>query len=410
MSAKRLPPIWLTAFTNAPLGISGAVGLLVTPQLLAAQHVPEPQIAQITGLALVPGFCAFLLAPILDVRLSRRTYAVLFAIVSGIFTGLALMAMDHLAVVGWLLFAAFFAAQLSVSAAGGWLTSLVAKEDESKLGAWFVVGNIGGFGITSILGILLMRALPVWAGAAILGVLVALPMAVVPLFPAPGPDRRLARESFGQFSRDLLALVRRPQVLLSLVLFGLPAASFALTNTLGGLGRDYGASEQFVALMGGAGVVVAGVFGSLLVPVLAKRTPPLPLYLAIGAVGGLFTLSLIVLPRTPATYTLAMVGQNVFQSAAFATANFVMFRTIGKENPFAATQYALMLASQGLPLSYMQVLDGHAYGHGGTSAMYLMDGGLGVLACAALAVLLRFTWSLVTETQPVTLSAEAGPP
>ncbi|THD80497.1 MAG: MFS transporter [Phenylobacterium sp.] len=388
MASKPRLPIWLMGLTNSPLGISGAVALLITPQLLAAQHVPEQQIAQITGLALVPGFCAFLVAPILDVRLSRRTYTVLFSALTGIFTFLALLEIGNLAVLGWLLFAVIFAAQLSVSAAGGWLTSLVPKEDESKLGAWFVVGNIGGFGITSIIGIILLRALPYAVGAAILGVLVVLPATVCAFLPAPGPDRRLAKESFGQFSADLLRLVRQPSVLMSLVLFGVPAASFALTNTLGGLGRDYGASERFVALIGGAGVTIAGVFGSLIVPPLAKRAPPRALYLAIGAVGALFTLALIVLPRTPAFYTLAMVGENIGQSAAFATANFVMFRAIGKDNPFAATQYALMLAAQSLPLSYMQVLDGRAYGASGLPGAYLMDGGLGLLACAALVVLL----------------------
>ena len=388
MTEKPRLPIWLMGLTNSPLGISGAVVLLITPQLLAAQHVPEPQIAQITGLALVPGFCAFLVAPILDVRLSRRSYTVLFSALTGLFTFLALLEIGNLAVLGWLLFAVIFAAQLSVSAAGGWLTSLVPKEDESKLGAWFVVGNIGGFGITSIIGIILLRDLPFALGAAILGVLVVAPVAVCGFLPAPGPDRRLAKESFGQFAADLLRLVRQPSVLMSLVLFGVPAAAFALTNTLGGLGRDYGASERFVALIGGAGVTIAGVFGSLIVPPLAKRAPPRTLYLAIGAAGALFTLVLIVLPKTPVTFTLAMVGENIGQSAAFATANFVMFRAIGKDNPFAATQYALLLAAQSLPLSYMQVLDGHAYGAHGLMGMYLTDGGLGIAACAGLVAVL----------------------
>jgi MFS transporter, PAT family, beta-lactamase induction signal transducer AmpG len=83
-----------------------------------------------------------------------------------------------------------------------------------------------------------------------------------------------------------------------------------------------------------------------------------------------------------------MVGENVFQSAAFATANIVMFRAMGKDNPLAATQYALMLAAQGLPLTYMQVLDGRAYGWGGLAGSYLMDGGLGLAACALLGLVL----------------------
>lgn len=386
--AKAMPPVWLMGLGWAPLGISGAVALLIVPQLLAARHVSEPQIAQITALALVPGFCAFLVAPILDVRFSRRAYAALFAVLGGIFNFLALIEIGDLSLVGPLLFGALFSIQLSASAAGGWLGSLVPKESDNALGAWFIVANIGGFGLTSIIGVTLLRGLPYTLGAAILGALVAAPALAFPFIPAPGPDRRLAKESFGQFTADLFALARKPTVLLSLLLFGVPAASFALTNILGGLGRDFGASEQFVAFVGGAGVTVAGVFGSLMVPVVAARLAPRPLYLMIGAVGAAFTLALIPAPRTPATFTLAMVGENIFQSASFATANIVMFRAIGKDNPFAATQFALMAAAQGLPLSYMQVLDGRAYGAGGLAGSYLMDGGLGVAACALLALVL----------------------
>jgi PAT family beta-lactamase induction signal transducer AmpG len=66
----------------------------------------------------------------------------------------------------------------------------------------------------------------------------------------------------------------------------------------------------------------------------------------------------------------------------------VMFRAIGKDNPFAATQFALMLAAQFAPLSYMQALDGKAYGAGGLTAMFLTDAGLGLSACLLLAFVL----------------------
>ena len=59
---------------NLPFSISGTVLLITVPQLLAARHVPEPMIASITAFALIPGFAAFVVSPILDVRFSRRTY------------------------------------------------------------------------------------------------------------------------------------------------------------------------------------------------------------------------------------------------------------------------------------------------------------------------------------------------
>ena len=70
----RLLPIWLMGLVNLPFSISGTVLLITVPQLLAARHVPEPMIASITAFALIPGFAAFVVSPILDVRFSRRTY------------------------------------------------------------------------------------------------------------------------------------------------------------------------------------------------------------------------------------------------------------------------------------------------------------------------------------------------
>lgn len=387
MTAKPLPPIWLLASAYAPIGILGAVALLTFPQILAAQHVPEPVISHVTGLFLAPLFIAFLFSPVLDVWFRRRTYSAVFNLAAAAFTIAALLAHGDPNLVGVLLFLAGLSVNMSGNAVGGWLGSLVPREDDSRLGAGMIAYNVGSFGVTAIIGIGLFRALPYPLGPIALGGLVALPCLVLPFIPAPAPDSGLARESFGRFSIDVLSLLRQPAVLQALVLFGLPAATFALTNTLGGLGRDYAASEGFVALVGGVGVTVAGVAGSLLVPSLGKRLPPRPLYLAVGIAGALFTLSQIVMPKTPTSFLIALMGQNIFQAAAFALVNLVAFRAIGKDNPLAATTFALIYAAQGLPLTYMQVIDGHAYGAGGLTGLYLCDAGLGLAACLALSLM-----------------------
>lgn len=381
---KRLPPTWLLGLANLPVGVSGALALMAVPQLLSAEHVPEPRIAAITGLALVPGFCGFLLAPILDVRLSRRTYA-LIALALCMVLGLAsVLALRDLPLLGPLLFALIFAVAMYSASIAGWFGSLVAPDQEARLGAWFVVGNVGGFGVASLFITTLVRAQGPLLGGLGVSLMLLLPLLILPFVPAPGADRRLARESFGQLARDLAGLVRQSVVLRTLFLFSVPAASFALTNTLGGLGRDYGASERLVSLIAGIGVTGAGLLGCLIVPSLAERLPARGLYLAIGAAGAVFTLTMLLTPRTPAVFAVILVGQNVFQAAALATGNVIAFRGIGENSLFAATQFALYNAAMGLPISYMQVLDGHTYGAGGLRGMYLTDGGLGLLACAVL--------------------------
>jgi PAT family beta-lactamase induction signal transducer AmpG len=230
-----------------------------------------------------------------------------------------------------------------------------------------------------------------WAAAAVLGGLNLLPLLVFALVQPPVEERRRLGDSIAQFKRDLGALFREPRVLRRLLLFVLPCASFALTNTLGGLGADYGASEQLVAVIFGAGIVAAGLAGSLAVPLLTRRAAPVWVYIGVGASGALATLSNLVLPHTTGVFIWAAISQNVWQAAALALVSVIALRSIGKDNPLAATQFGLLMAAATGPITYMQWIDGHAYGAGKLTALYLTDGGLGMLACVAMAGL--FAWS-----------------
>ncbi|HZZ87522.1 MAG TPA: hypothetical protein VFE13_04215, partial [Caulobacteraceae bacterium] len=49
---RRLPPVWVMGLGFLPLAASGSLTLITTPTLLAANHVPEAQIASVTTIAL----------------------------------------------------------------------------------------------------------------------------------------------------------------------------------------------------------------------------------------------------------------------------------------------------------------------------------------------------------------------
>ena len=299
----------------------------------------------------------------------------MFGTAASLLATLGMLDLGDPASLAWVLLAAVSAAALYNIAIGGWLGDLLGDGAGAgdTLGAWFTVGNIGGFGIGAVANIALIRGLPAPFGAIGIGLLVALPLGMLPFIPAPDAGRRGARESFATLFRDIGRLVRRREVLRLLLLFCLPCASFALTNTLGGLGRVYGASEAFVAVLAGIGGTLAGVAGSLLVPPLARRLAPAPLYLAIGLIGAAFTAALILLPRTPGMFAVAMIGENVAQAAAFSVANAIIFGGIGRDNPLAATQFGLLSAAYSLPVTYMQAIDGGAYGRGGMAGMLATD-------------------------------------
>jgi len=376
-------------FCNMPVGLGGAVTLVTVPQLLAAKGVPESSIAWITAVSLIAGFANFLFAPMLDWRLSRRAYAVILAVLAGLLMLATLLFIDNLVLLGALALALTMATYLNQAAVGGWLSSVTAPRDKTVLGAWLQASNVAGFGVGAAVAILLLRNLPSPLGPVAVSLLELIPVPLYLWIPSRPADARLGHESFAAFMRDVLTLLRLPTVRWLLLFLTLPAASFALSNTLSGLGSDFGASEELVGAVSGIGVAVAGVFGAVLVPLLIRGVSPERAYLTIGAGGALLTLAEIVMPRTPLTFAIGMIGQNGIQAAAFSAVNVMILRSIGENNPLAATQFALLSAMTSLPLMYMQAVDGQAYGYGGLNSSFLTDALLSLTACAVLSLLLR---------------------
>ena len=392
--------------SNATIGLVGGFIVLPLPQMLAAQGVPEIKIAAVSAACFSPGFWVFLLGPLLDIRFTRRWYATLFAALAGLGLCLAVLMRGHLLILEVLVMTAYAASVLSSNALGGWLAGVIPEvaasegdnphHEGARLSAWTQVGLFLGNGLMAAVAAEGLRRLPLWAIAPLLGVLVILPAAVFPWIPVPeliSPDSakstlNLARDGFRQLFIELRVLLKRREVLLTLLLFTAPTGSFALTNQLGGVSQDFHASPAFVGRMGGAVLSLAGAAACLLLPLLARWIKSLPLYLLVGTVGSLFTLTLLLLPRNPATFAVAFLGENVVQALSFTAAVAICFATIGRNNPLAATQFSLLTSATVIPILYMGVLDGRIYGGHGLARMYLIDGGLSLAACALMAAIM----------------------
>jgi PAT family beta-lactamase induction signal transducer AmpG len=398
---RRLPPIWLMGLTNSLFGLMGGFTVVTVPEMLAAQGVPGGHIAVITAVSMSPAFWAFVLSPMLDVRFSRRTYAIAFGAMAAAAAGFTVFDHRNPLPVELVMVAGYVAASFYQGAVGGWTGSLISKQQDSELGMWFAVANTGASGFMILLaGGVVQRLSPTAAACIVAGGMMA-PMLLFFAIPAPGPDRRLARESFGRFWTEVASLVTRREVQIALVLFLLPCASFSLTNVLGGVGKDFGASENVVSLFAGAGAVAAGLLGSFLLHPLARRFALRPLYLGVGITGGMFTLSLLALPRAPWCFGLAITGENMFQALSFATGNAITFEVIGPGNPLAATLFTLLMAAANLPIFYMGIIDGHGYDWNGITGSFLADAGISIAVCALLG------WTLRSRLRAA--KAEEGP-
>lgn len=401
MPRRHRVPVQVMGLTNLSYGLYGGVVAFAIPQILDNRAVPEAAIASLTAVAFSPGFWAFLLSPVLDVRFSRRWYAMALAVIASLTLVVAFLNLDHLLLLETTLTVGFLAAYLYQSAVGGWLSSITGGEEEKSVSVWITIGNIGGFGVMAICCNLLVRHLSPLTVALLLGALILLPTLAFPFMQAPGPDRRLAGESFRQFFGDLLTLVKRREVLIAIVLFAAPAAAFSLTNFLGARGGDFHASPGFVGLVGGIGVSLGGVAGCLVFPVLSRLMPLRPLYLTIGLVGAFCTLGLTLLPHTPAAYAILLITENLFQAVAITTSMAVIFETIGRDNPLASTTFCFITSAYSMPISYMLYVDAFGFDRGGITGSLVADALTGILASALLGLMLL----RLTRREPHALTA-----
>jgi len=389
-------PIWLMALGWAPVGLGGAVTLMATPQILASLGVPGERIAALTAFALAPGFVAFLFGPLLDWRFRRKSYAIAFYLLGAFGLAMVLLSARNLAALAFWEFAAQLALTVGSSALGGWFSSLVPRRQAGGLGAWFTVWNLGMGGAAAMAAVPLIRATSLETGAVILGVWTAAPILLLLWLPCKAADGRLAQESVKAFAGDVAAILRSRLVLWTLLIFLSPAASFALVNIMGGLGGAFATPEQTVSLLLGTGGLVAGIFGSLAMPLVERWITPRYLYLWVGLAGAVLTLAAALLPHTPATFAFAVLAENLGQAAGFSVAYAIMLRTIGPDDPLAATQFALMNSAICLPLTYMQILDAEGLAQAGVAGGFFTDAAISASAC----LLLLFVFRTFRRTIP----------
>ena len=366
---------------NGTLGFASGIMNFVMPQLMASVHVPEPKIALITAIAISPNFWFVLFGPILDVRFSRRRYATLLAALSGTAAAVAVLSLHHLIVLQAAMVVCNASAALSASALGGWLSTIVPDEQKNPLSKWINIALVSGTGLIVGLGGELVRGLGIVPAAVLLGALVFLPASLFLLIPAPGPDGRLAGESFAQFNREILTLLKRREVVVVLLLFLSPCSSFVMPNLLGGLGADFHASARAVSFWGGVGAFIPGLLGCFIFPVIARRVRLRFFYLANGILGCLFTLSLVVMPHTTGTFAAALFGEYLFQAVAFSIQIGIVFEAIGADNPLAATTFSFLTAATNVPVTYVTLLDGRAYAKAGITGTLFVDAAIGIVTC-----------------------------
>jgi MFS family permease len=388
---RPIPPDFVTGMGTLTFGLVVGFSMTAMPFLLSKAGISLDRIAAVSATAMSPTFFTFLLTPIVDVGFTRRTYAFLLALATAASLGAALFLLspDRLPLFTALLFFAVLCAVLQNNAVNGWMTEFVPDERRGKVGGWQNAANLGGGAAGSMLVMSLARSLRIETVGILMTVIVLISCLFLLWFPRPAMPILRLTEIFGGTFRSVLRTSRQPNVLTGFLLFLLPAGSVALTNLFSGLGQDFAARPERVIWATGAGVALFSSVGALLGGYLADRVDRKTLYLCGGALAGLISVSLALLPHTETTLVAGVLAYNGIAGICYAAFSALSLELAGIGNPTAATQLGLFAASTNGAIVYMTWLDGQGYRLFGVRGLFLVDGLAGILASTGLIIFLR---------------------
>jgi MFS transporter, PAT family, beta-lactamase induction signal transducer AmpG len=402
---RQLPP-WAMGLAIAPLGFYFGFVSTAMPILLAAHGVTLGQIAKVSAWGFSPSFWAFLLCPILDVRFSKRAYALFFATIAALCLGACTLLTNNLTAFTVVLTGGCAAAVIFGNAHGGWMPDVIEDRHYSAVGGTSNIANLGAAGLFATLAVVLMRTLPPLAAAALLAFTVLAPTVMLFYIPLPAKPLRGAGEMFGSFFRDLYGVCRRPGCLLGLICFLSPTACFALTNLFSGMGADFQTPEKWVTALNGPGVAIVCSTGCLVGIWFCHRFLRRTVYVAAGFGGAAAALAMIWMPHTLVFFAIGLLAYNFFQGINYTAFTAFEFEIVGPGNPLASTQIALLTASANLPISYMTAVDGAFYTRHGLPGMLAVDAVSSVVMGTAL--LLVFRRIARRRTTPAKSAIESG--
>lgn len=374
-----------------PFGLVIGFTITALPFLLTRQGIPLDRVASMSAVVMSPTFWGFLLCPVLDTGLTRRTYCWLLAAIAAVCLTLALgvLSPSRLVISTALLLVGELAMVMYGNAANGWMAEFLPDHLRGSVSGWTNVANLGGGALGSMAVMSLAPHMKMeWIGAG-LAACVLLGLWPTLLFPASRRSSFKFRQVFTETLKTTWAASRQKACLVGFALFLAPVGAAAAINLFSGLGSDFHASEHLVVLVTGAGCAIATSIGSLAGGYAANHVSRGYLYLGAAAALVVVSLSLALTGHTVAAFVAGALIYNALTGVVYASFNALAFQLVGQESAVASTQLGLFTAAINAAVVYMTWADGQGYRHFGVRGLFMVDALASAVALLPLLLLVR---------------------
>ncbi|MDE2487173.1 MAG: MFS transporter [Alphaproteobacteria bacterium] len=395
------PAIWLVLYL--PYGITNGYVTVTLAWLLSHAGASVAAVAGLAGLALAPNTWKVLWAPLVDVSLTAKRWFVIANLATA--ATLAPFAFLPLTVAmlpafGWLVLINSIAGSVTAIATNRMMAYDTTDADKGRAGGWSQAGNLGGVGLGGGAGLWIAQHTghPWLAAAFVAAACLLCTFALA--FPRDPPS---GREGPGYLSvlietgRDVWSLVQRRIGLLACFLMLLPIGSGSAQNLFAAIAKDWGASADLVALIGGVLQGVVGIVGCVIGGYVCDRMDRKRAYLLFGAVMAGASLAMALGPHTPWAFLVFASLYNLTVGLSYGAYSAVSLEAIGQGA--AATKFNLISSISNVPLLVVVLVDGWAQTRWGSSGMLIGETILGLAGIALYALVAwatrGLTWSRV---------------
>lgn len=390
---QRRAPAWMVGITYLPFGLYSGFYMVAMPRLLGERGLSLDVIGLITAAIQVPTFASFLLTPLVDCGLPRRTWALLLAMISALCLGGAVFTLDRAAAGDRTLFTALLvlgtlAVQMYSSTMGGMTPNLVSEEDTGAVSGFLNIANLGGTGFGGYLAGLLVGFLARTGAAAAEALLVLAPALLLFVIGAETRRPRAFGETMGRLFHDIWTVSRTRSALIGMLIFMTPSATFAAINLLSALGGDYRTSDAAMQTLSGPANAVLCSVGALLGGWLANRFDRRMLFVSTGVIAAFGSLGMAFGPHTAAVLVAGVSFYYLMAGINYAACSAAAFDIIGENNPLSATQYSLLMASCNLAIWMVTAGDSRSYKHHGATGFWVADAAFSLITGTVMLVVI----------------------
>ncbi len=362
-------------FLALPAGIGSGFVAVALPFILTQAGFSVAMVGYVVALGASPHLFRFVWGPVADFTLTPRYwYLIGLLITAGALFLLALIPL-YPSAVGFL-FAVVFISQVGAAlvllTSGGLIAHAITEEQKGRAAGFYQAGNLGGAGISVSSGVWLAAHYSnAVAICAISGAILACAFAIFLV-----PDLRLIgqetlRHQIKILGEDVLAIFRSRRTLLIIVAICSPIGVGAVSHLWGAIWRDWHATADALALVGGVLGGAAAAGGCVLGGWAADRIGLWFVYIASGISSAVVVILMATLPRTADIFLGGVLVHALILGSSHSAFSALILSAIGRGA--ASTKYALLSSLGNLPAAYMTALDGLVHDQRGTSAMLYFD-------------------------------------